>query len=144
MGLIVRFYALGCGRIATSLLQGAKMTKEESLLEEMEHDRLSDSLPYLLAGLAGSTSGNQINSIAIQQTGLSGFRCVIRGTGVNEHGDPIHVVSFTTGGSAGGTLLLAEEAYRENLIKWKIDRFAENARSNGAAENEQSRLIILD
>ena len=120
------------------------MKKTEALTEEMEHDQLSSTITYLLAGLAGGTSGHKINSVAVQQAGLSGFRVVIRAVGVNDRGDTVHVVSFTTGSEPGDTLLLAERAYRDNVIQWKVDRFAEGNGDDGPSKNGQLKLVLVD
>ncbi len=118
------------------------MKKKESLLGEQLHDQLTECLTYLLAGLAGHTDGHHINSVAVQQTGVSGYRVVIRATGFDASGDTVHFVSFTTGDSPQRTLLLAEGAYRDNVVQWKIDRFATSAGSNGAAKDERSKLVL--
>lgn len=120
------------------------MENEDSLNKEMVHDRLADSIPYLLAGFEGRTSGNKVNGITVQQAGLSGYRVIVRAVGVDNEGNTLHLVSFTIGNSAGAALLLAEGAYRDNLIQWKVDRFAESNGDNGLSKNGQRKLTLID
>lgn len=120
------------------------MKEKESLKEEMVHDRLTDTIPYLLAGFTGHTSGNKVNSVTVQQAGLSGYRVIIRAVGIDKSGDTVHLVSFTIGSSAAAALLLAEGAYRDDVIQWKIDRFAEGNGDHGLSKNGKTGLTITD
>ena len=120
------------------------MKKTETLSVEMTHDRLTDCLPYLLAGFAGRTSGHKINSVTVQQAGLSGYRVIIRAVGVDGRGDSVHLVSFTIGNSPGETLLLAEGGYKDDSIQWKIDQFAKSVDNYGSSSNGRVGLTMTD
>jgi len=112
--------------------------------EELKHDELTSVLPYLLAGLEGNTNGYQITSVAVQQAGLSGYRVVVRATGRNGSGDPVCVVGFTNSDNPGSALLLAEEGYERNLVKWKVDRFATGIGESGPSKNGDDKLTIVN
>lgn len=144
MGLRFGLFSLGCGCVQTSLQKEEQMEKTKGLTEELNHDGLTDAIPYLLAGFEGRTSGNKVNSITVQQTGFSGYRVIIRGTGFDERGDTIYIVSFTIGNTPGQALLIAEGAYREDLIQWKVDQFAASSSNHGATKNEKRQLTLLD
>lgn len=120
------------------------MKETTSFTEEIKHDQLTDSLPYLLAGFEGRTSGHKVTGITVQQAGLSGYRVVLRAIGVDGTGDPICLVSFTTGDTAGGALLLAEDAYKADVIQWKVDRFAKSLSDNGNSKNGSGGLTLVD
>lgn len=118
------------------------MNNKEQLIEVDDYEQLTLSIPYLLAGLEGLTDGHKIDSLAVQQAGFSSYRVVIRGQSIDDSGDPIYVVSFTNASQPAIALLLAEEGYRDNLIRWKVDRFATSASDNGSSENERAKLNL--
>lgn len=120
------------------------MKKTEILQREEDHDRLTDILTYLLAGFEGATSGNKINSVTVQQAGVSGYRVITRGTGFDDQGNTVYLVGFTVADSPQRALLLTESGYRENLIQWKIDQFAKGLNDNGSSKDEQPRLVLTD
>lgn len=118
------------------------MKEKKALLQEQIYDQLTECIPYLLAGLTGDTDGHEINSFAVQQAGISGFRVVTRATGFDDSGNTVHVVGFTTGDTPQRALLLAESGYRDNVIQWKIDQFAKSFGSNGSSKNERVGLVL--
>ena len=118
------------------------MTKKEPKIEVQDYEQLTKSIPYLLAGLEGHTNGHKINSIAVQQARFSGYRVVIRGTELHDSRDPVHVVSFTSGSEPAVALLLAEEGYREDLIRWIVDKFKKSVSDNGSSKNERTKLNL--
>lgn len=120
------------------------MKQEDFLSKEMQHDSLAEALPYLLAGFEGRTDGHKINSVTVQQTRFSGYRVVIRAVGRGDSGDRLHVVAFTTGDSPGTALLLSEEAYKSNVIRWSVDRFAKNISDNGTPKDGRRELSITN
>lgn len=120
------------------------MKENGRLLEAKDYERLTDTIPYLLAGLTGHTDGHHIDSITVQQAGLSGFRILIRANGTDSEGDRLHFVGFSNASDPGAAILVAERGYRENLIRWKIDRFAKSAVEGGASKDERTKLSIRD
>lgn len=115
-----------------------------TLEKEQNYDGLVDSIPYILAGFEGRTSGKKINSVTIQQAGLSGYRVIVRGIGVDTEGNTVYVVGFTIGSTAGKALLLTEGAYSANQIQWKIDQYAKDIDNHGSSENGRGRLVLVD
>ncbi len=120
------------------------MKKASALKEEMKDDQLTECIQYLLAGLTGHTSGHKITSVAVQQAGLSGYRVIIRAVGADSDGNTIFAISYTIASEPGAALLLAEAAYRDDAIQWKVDRFAKSISDNGPSKNERGRLVLTD
>lgn len=120
------------------------MTKKQALLEVKDYEHLVGSITYLLAGLEGNTDGYQIVSVTLQQAGVSDFRVVLRARGASASGDPVRVVGFSNGGEPAIALLNAEKGYRENVIRWSVDRFAESISKDGESKNGQPRLSITN
>lgn len=105
-----------------------------------EQNGLDDSIRYILAGLSGNTDGNELVGITIQQTRLSGFRVILRGIQRDSDGSTLRVVGFTSSDNPSGALLHAEQAYRENLIRWTPDRFAKSVSANGGKKAERLNI----
>lgn len=120
------------------------MKKSNTLAKEQNYDNLVDSIPYLLAGFEGRTSGKKINSITIQQAGISGYRVIVRAVGVDSEGHTIHLVGFTIGSGAGESLLLTEGAYQANKIQWKVDQYAKDLSRNGSSKDGRRELVLTD
>lgn len=120
------------------------MSKKQSVSIGEDYEQLVGCIPYLLAGLEGLTNGHQINSIAVQQTGLSGFRIILRATGDYNGESSVHLVSFTTASDPGAAILLAEEGYRENVTRWSIDRYAQSISDRDSSKNDNGRLSIRE
>jgi hypothetical protein len=118
-----------------------KKVLQDAITEENFND-LTKAIPYLLAGLEGLTNGNKLISVTLQQTDLSGFRVVLRSIQERASGDSVRVVGFTSGSSAPECLLFAEAGYRENVIRWHVDRFAKSVSQDGPSKN--GRLVIND
>lgn len=120
------------------------MKDPDALLELEDYERLTSTIPYLLAGLENHTNGHEIKSITVQQTRVSGYRVVARAIDRSDAGDPIHVVGFSSSDQPGTALLIFEAGYRDNLIRWSVDRFAKSLSDNGSAKNEKTRLSITN
>lgn len=120
------------------------MHEKQAKLELEEYEQLNRTIPYLLAGLEGYTNGHKINSVTVQQDGLHGYRVILRAVGVNPGGDTLFFVGFSNGSDPGAALLFAENGYRENVIRWSIDRFAKSLSDNGSSEDEGGKLTIRD
>ncbi len=120
------------------------MKKTQTKVEINDYEQLNEILVYLLAGLTGRTDGNEIVSITVQQADLSAYRVVIRARGVDDDGNPVRVVGFTGGSSPSSALLLAEEGYRENVIRWTVDRFAKSVSDNGSSKIKEAGLSITN
>ncbi len=120
------------------------MVKKSDVSIGEDYGKLVESIPYLLAGLEGITDGHKINGFTVQQTGISGFRVILRATGEHRGDDSVHLVSFTTASDPGTAILLAEEGYREDVIRWSIDRFAKGASASSPSKNGGHGLTIRD
>lgn len=106
------------------------------------YGKLVEGLPYILAGLEGLTNGHKLNSITVQQAGLSGYRIILRGTGDFNGESSVHVVGFTAASDPATAILLAEEGYRDNVIRWSVDRFAKSISDSKSSKNGNDGLTI--
>jgi len=120
------------------------MVKNLGEIKDSDYEHLRDAITYLLAGLEGATDGHKINGIAVQQTGVSDFRVVLRAQERDATGLGVHVISFTNASEPAVALLRAERGYRENVVRWTVDRFAEGVGDNGNPEIKQARLHLTD
>ncbi len=120
------------------------MKNSQTKVETKDYEQLNTILLYLLAGLTGSTDGNEIISLTVQQADISAFRVVIRARGVDSAGGTLRVVAFTGASSPTAALLLAEKGYRENSIRWTADRFAKSSSDNGSSKTKEHGLSITD
>lgn len=105
--------------------------------------KIASAIPFLLAGLEGHTDGVEIHSISLQRGRDSGMRVVLRGESISPDGHTLRVVAFTNAELATEVLLLAETGYRENVIRWHLDRFAIGTSDNGRSENGVKPLRIV-
>lgn len=120
------------------------MKKKERVSEVENYEQLNTILIYLLAGLTGCTDGYELVSVTVQQADLSAYRVVLRASDNSGSGDPIRLVGFTSGHQPASALLLAEEGYRDNLIRWSVDKFAKGLIDNGSSKIKKARLTIND
>lgn len=132
------------GGLARSLLNGDLMKKSQTKVELSDYEQLNDILIYLLAGLTGHTDGNELVSITVQQADLSAFRVVLRARREVPSGGSVRVVGFTNASNPTSALLIAEQGYRKNAIRWIDDRFAESISDNGKAKISVNELSIRD
>lgn len=120
------------------------MKKSRTKVEIEDYERLNEILTYLLAGLAGYTDGNEIVSLTVQQADLSAFRVIIRARARDDSGDSVRLVGFANGSTPASALLVAEDGYRTNVIRWITDRFAASASDNGSSKIKNDGLTLTE
>lgn len=105
-----------------------------------EQEGLDGAIRFILAGLQGFTDGHELVSVTLQQTDLSDYRVILRGSDVRDAESPVRLVAFSSGSTPAAALLAAERGYRENKIRWTVDRFANDISDNGAGKARQLRI----
>lgn len=121
------------------------MATKNTQLKDKDHDynQLKAALPFLLAGLEGHTDGIELLGISLQRGRDGDYRVVLRGNGATPDGHPLRVVAFTNGEEPADVLICAEEGYRDNLVRWHVDRFAKGVVDNGKPETGKNGLTII-
>ncbi len=105
---------------------------------------ITREIPYLLAGLESRTDGHWITSITIQQDGDGGFRAILKSRDGGNGQEPASVVSFTSANDPATCLLHVEKGYRDDALRWHVDKFAESAERASSKKARSPGISITD
>lgn len=107
-----------------------------------ELNDVTKAIPFLLAGFEGHVAEFDILGLSLQRLPDGAFRSILRGVSRDGPTDAVRLVAFTNAGLASECLCLLEVGFRENLLRWHIDRYASNHGTDGATEAKRKRLTL--